>query len=1259
MLWKEKDDVSINSFSRNHIDAEVLWEGNHRFRLTGIYREPNRNLRANTWRLLRELKEESTLPWCLIGDFNNVMDQSEKKGGNCYPNWLVEGFRATVGDCALQDLRLYGHPFTWEKGRSTPNWIEARLDRVLVSEEWLRIFHFARLFNYDVSPSDHTPLILDTNFRNRTQGNRRFRFENWWLSDPGCEEVVRSCWENNLGGSLQFKINKCGEALTEWGSEREGSFSRQLKWCNKNLKRLKGRSDEEGLQQYNETKKKLFEVLHQKEVYWKQRSKQMWLHDGDQNSKFFHARASARRRNNQIVRLKDENGVFVDWENGLDRVILDYFQGLFTASVVDWREVLSCVPSIVTDRHNSMLLQPVLDEEKAVVFQMHPDKSPGPDGMNPAFYQKYWHIVGGDVIHTVRNFFRDEAMQPGLNKTNVVLIPKKKCPDKMTELKPISLCNVLAKVITKVLANRMKGLLNDVISVNQSAFIPGRLITDNIMVSFEILHYLKRKQRGKDGFMALKLDMSKAYDRVEWSYICAMLSKMGFDEKWVRIISSCLSSVEYTVVSGSHEVGPIVPSRGLRQGDPISPYLFLVCAEGFSALIRKYEERRWIHGCKVANRAPVVSHMLFADGSYLYCKANDSDVQKVQQLLQIFEEASGQKVNFTKSSAFFSTNTSHQDKTHICQVLGIVEAGEDSKYLGLPSTLSRNKSAVFGYLKDRVRRKIQNWDGKLLSRAGKEILIKAVVQALPSYAMNVFQLPQDTCKDIEKSMCDFWWHSKSSQKNGIHWLSWKNLSKHKGMGGMGFRDLRDFNLALLGKQGWRLITNEDSLVARIFRARYYPNGHFLTAEVGANPSFIWRSVLASKDLIKMGIRKRIGSGVNVDILGEPWLIQDEDPFISSTHPALFNNKVSSLMKVGVREWDTEILEDVLSIRDQQLVLSVPLSSDVDSDGWYWSKEKHGFYTVKSGYNCLQEFKGTWTTENNSGFWRAMWQLKLPPKVKNFLWRTCSKCLPTKSQLRIRHVQLQTNCPWCNANAETSFHLFVQCPVAQACWCNIGLAVCNTQAVTFAAWFQAGLESWDAATKIEVSMLCWALWKYRNDKVWNAKSPTVDQIVTSAKLTLANWLDAQNRFQISSLNHEKHKFGVGMVARTAAGAVIEARQILHSGVVSPLLAEAVGIKEALSWIKNKRWSDLVLETDCLNVVHDFNSNKPMISPYGFVIKDCKAILEHLVNVSIVFVKRSANKVAHALARNSVLMADCTFSMATLPTDISSLVLDDLF
>lgn len=229
--------------------------------------------------------------------------------------------------------------------------------------------------------------------------------------------------------------------------------------------------------------------------------------------------------------MQDGNGNWLDWEHGLPALISSYFNNLFTATEADWRGVVDCVSKTITEVQNDELLSPFLEEEvKTALFQMNPDKAPGPDGMTPAFFQRHWKIVGTNVVKLVQDFFMTGTLNPDLNATNIVLIPKKKCPVLISDLRPISLCNVVVKIITKVAAIRLKRTLESVISENQSTFMSGRLIIDNVMVSYEVMHFLKRKRRGAKGHMAIKLDMSKAYDRIEWSFLRAMLIKMGYND---------------------------------------------------------------------------------------------------------------------------------------------------------------------------------------------------------------------------------------------------------------------------------------------------------------------------------------------------------------------------------------------------------------------------------------------------------------------------------------------------------------------------------------------------------------------------------------------------------------------------------------------------------------------------------------------------------------------------------------------------------
>ena len=220
--------------------------------------------------------------------------------------------------------------------------------------------------------------------------------------------------------------------------------------------------------------------------------------------------------------------------------------------------------------------------------------------MPAIFYKHFWDIVGGDVTREVKNFLHGGDMPAGWNETVVVLIPKVPNPERLKDLRPISLCNVVYKIASKVLSNRLKVILLDIISLNQSAFVPGRMITDNVLLAYEMTHYMQTKRGGQESFAAVKLDMSKAYDRVEWLFLKMMMDRLGFDEKWVDIIMKCVSTVTYRIKVNGELTDEIVPECGLRQGDPLSPYLFLLCAEAFSCLLHAAEERGDMEGSKYA-----------------------------------------------------------------------------------------------------------------------------------------------------------------------------------------------------------------------------------------------------------------------------------------------------------------------------------------------------------------------------------------------------------------------------------------------------------------------------------------------------------------------------------------------------------------------------------------------------------------------------------------------------------------------------------
>ena len=233
-----------------------------------------------------------------------------------------------------------------------------------------------------------------------------------------------------------------------------------------------------------------------------------------------------------------------------------------------------------------------------------------------------------------------------------------KDPTNLAQFRPISLCNVLYKIASKVLSNRLKQILPEIISPNQSAFVPGRLITDNILLAYECTHYMQNKRRGKEGYAAVKLDMSKAYGRVEWGFLEMMMQKMGFDEEWIKKIMMCVSTVAYRFKVNGEYTEVLIPQRGLRQGDPLSPYLFLLCVEGLSFMLNKAEVDGDLRGICICNAAPSFNHLLFADDALVLIKASRQSARHLQNILQLYEVCSGQVVNYDKSSVMFSRNTS-------------------------------------------------------------------------------------------------------------------------------------------------------------------------------------------------------------------------------------------------------------------------------------------------------------------------------------------------------------------------------------------------------------------------------------------------------------------------------------------------------------------------------------------------------------------------------------------------------------------------
>lgn len=405
------------------------------------------------------------------------------------------------------------------------------------------------------------------------------------------------------------------------------------------------------------------DIRHQETAAW-QRCRPFVLRDRNKNTAYFHSKASNRRKRNKLKGLEDSNGVIHKNQEGMKQVVTDYFTNLFVMSrpkiTIDHVDFIN---ERVTSDMVAQLSRPYTRlEVEAALSDMHPCKSPGLDGLLALFYKKYWDLVGDDICDVVLNFLNDGYMHDDINYTYVALIPKKKDPSKMTDLRPISLCKVSYKLISKVLANRLKVFLPSIIEENQSAFVPGRLITDNVILSSEVFHYMNNNQAKKRGWMALKLDMSKAYDHMEWDYIACVMIRMGFPATWIARVMHCVTTVKYSFLINGEASDVVVPKRGLRQGVPLSPYLFLLCAEGLGALIKKAHSNNLIHGVSLSRNAPIITHLFFADDSMVFTRANVREAEVILGVLKDYESLSGQMVNHDKCEVSYSKRLSHDVK---------------------------------------------------------------------------------------------------------------------------------------------------------------------------------------------------------------------------------------------------------------------------------------------------------------------------------------------------------------------------------------------------------------------------------------------------------------------------------------------------------------------------------------------------------------------------------------------------------------------
>ena len=479
--------------------------------------------------------------------------------------------------------------------------------------------------------------------------------------------------------------------------------------------------------------------------------------------------------------------------NDIGLHLVSHFSSIFSFSNPVLTGLDDLFTPVITSSENDLLcLIPDEYEIWMAVSDLGSDKSLGSDGMTGLFYKTYWKIVKHNVIRFIKSFFRHGHLLKSFNHTHLALIPKVSNPNKVSQFRPISLGNFIFKVISKILANRLKPLLHKIISPNQSAFLQGRSIHDNSILAHEIFHSMKKK-KGNGGLMAIKLDMEKAFDRMEWSFLLRIFSLLGFSPKWLQLVEQCISTASFSILLDGSPFGMFISSRGLRQGDPLSPFLFILGSEALSRLIVRAENHGFINGIKISRDSPRISYLLFVDDLMFFAKASTSEASIILDCLTTYLQWSGQNINFQKSSIFFSLNSHHNAIANIKSILNLQQISPRAKYLGLPLFVNKTKKRAFEDIKANILSRITGWKAKLLSQAARTTLIKFVANATPVYTMSLFLLPKAIWLDIDSSLRKFWWGYPQEKKHCLSLMGWNKICAPRCFGGLGLRQMEFLN----------------------------------------------------------------------------------------------------------------------------------------------------------------------------------------------------------------------------------------------------------------------------------------------------------------------------------------------------------------------------------------------------------------------------------------------------------------------------------
>ncbi|KAJ9539129.1 hypothetical protein OSB04_031862 [Centaurea solstitialis] len=1079
------------------------------FYATFVYGSNNTIARRELWSGLRKAKVlMNHQPWVLMGDFNAMLFQHDGYGGSSRRNMDMEEFFFCVEDVELYDVSYTGIQYTWSQKPMGDDGILRKLDRVLSNVEFTSMFTDAQVRFLPRGISDHSPglLAFGGDVRKVVSG---FRFDNFVTQHPCFSSVVEESWQTPVFGSfmyqLMYKLKALKKPLRQLRA-RYGDISKRVASLKTELDAIQVSVDlDPGNKELQEDLAHLYLAYHQakadEEMYYRQRAK----------------------------------GNFVIGD-GVGSTFLNHFQ-----SILGTRD-LGVDANIPPDRFTTSLsltqsldiIRPISDEEiKNAIFSIGNDKAPGSDGFSSKFFKASWEVVGKDVMVAVHNFFYSGRLLKEVNHTLLCLIPK--CPNasRVGDYRPISCCSVIYKTISKIISDRIKPYLDHLVSKSQSAFIPGRRIADNILLAHELV-------------------------AVDWTYVINLLHGFGFRPVLIAWIREMLHTSSFSLAINGESVGFFKGARGLRQGDPLSPYLFTLVMEGFNMALKQcIQQASTEFGFHAGCEDQGISHLCFADDLFVFTRGDVGSVDVLKRALEIFRQWSGMEPSLEKSEGFFA-NVSQDTKAVILDLLPFNAGVFPIRYLGVPLSPTRLKVGDYHGLVEKVTKRIHNWKVKSLSFAGRKLLISSVLQSMQLYWMSVFVLPSGVIHELEAMFRKFLW-AQGDLAQGKCKLSWEVVCKPITNGGLGIRRLGTWNKAMVTKHLWDIISNRSTLWVQWIRA-FVDSGpglnHALidrletqrllqwllwialfgrvdpplftdeyrvhviicgTTHVGFSPTaevvqrlHMWGfsptvepvtpcgSALAGcyiRPLVRRFFFHRIGNGEQVNAWMDTWL---DCGSLSEVIPfRRFSNMGFTTM--------TSAREVILAcgpmwpttwsqISPNLHHCAVPMLSNTVPDVIYW-KSINGALKPFSVGDAYRDFCGSL---DNVGWAKEVWFKGCIPKHAFCVWTACYGRLPTQDRLHWKHDPPDLKCPLCNTVIDSHDHLFFLCCFSLEIWRTIKR---DTRLWGFAECWKdictdliQGRGPRRKEQRLALQATVYCIWRERNRRLFGNRRSTVAAVI---------------------------------------------------------------------------------------------------------------------------------------------------------------------